>query len=81
MFSRRFFLKRNTIRSLTIAIISPVAPKIDRRNLRDITISAGSMVKFDVDVSGEPAPTTKWTKEGFELKYVLSVRRHIQRGM
>ena len=45
-----------------------VAPKIDRRNLRDITISAGSMVKFDVDVSGEPAPTTKWFKEGFELK-------------
>ncbi|KAF0299363.1 Twitchin [Amphibalanus amphitrite] len=45
-----------------------LAPKIDRRNLRDITISAGSMVKFDVDVSGEPAPTTKWFKEGFELK-------------
>ena len=29
------------------------------------------MVKFDVDVSGEPAPTTKWFKEGFELKYVF----------
>ena len=45
-----------------------VAPKIDRRNLRDVVVSKGSPVKFDVDVSGEPAPTTKWFKSGSELK-------------
>ncbi|XP_037071181.1 LOW QUALITY PROTEIN: twitchin-like [Pollicipes pollicipes] len=45
-----------------------LAPKIDRRNLRDVTISSGSLVKFDVDVSGEPAPTTKWFKNGSEVK-------------
>ena len=48
----------------------PVAPKIDRRNLRDVVVSKGSPVKFDVDVSGEPAPTTKWFKSGSELRSV-----------
>ncbi|KAF0296563.1 Twitchin [Amphibalanus amphitrite] len=45
-----------------------LAPKIDRRNLRDVVVSKGSPVKFDVDVSGEPAPTTKWFKSGSELR-------------
>ncbi|KXJ80778.1 hypothetical protein RP20_CCG023458 [Aedes albopictus] len=35
-------------------------PKIDRRTIRDISISAGSMLKFDVNVSGEPAPKCEW---------------------
>jgi len=43
-------------------------PKIDRKNVRDITISAGSMLKYDIDVSGEPAPTTTWTYEGEKLE-------------
>ena len=45
-----------------------VAPKIDRRNFRDVTISAGSMLKFDVGVTGEPTPTVQWTLGGMPLK-------------
>lgn len=37
-----------------------MAPKIDRRTLRDITLSAGSTLKFDVNVIGEPHPTMNW---------------------
>lgn len=37
-----------------------MAPKIDRRNLRDVTLSAGSMLKFDANVIGEPPPHIEW---------------------
>lgn len=37
-----------------------LAPKIDRRNLRDIQISTGSALKYDVNITGEPAPTVEW---------------------
>ena len=37
-----------------------VAPKIDRRNLRDITLSAGSTLKFDANITGEPPPHVDW---------------------
>lgn len=37
-----------------------MAPKIDRRNLRDVTLSSGSTLKFDVNVIGEPPPNTEW---------------------
>lgn len=37
-----------------------LAPKIDRRNLRDTTISAGTALKFDANIIGEPAPTVEW---------------------
>ncbi|XP_023314705.1 twitchin isoform X11 [Trichogramma pretiosum] len=37
-----------------------LAPKIDRRTLRDVTLSAGSTLKFDVNVIGEPHPTMNW---------------------
>lgn len=37
-----------------------MAPKIDRRNLRDVTLSAGSTLKFDVNVIGEPPPKCDW---------------------
>lgn len=43
------------------------APKIDRTNLIDVRIKAGQSFNFDVKVSGEPAPTTKWYKEGREI--------------
>uniref|UniRef100_A0AAG5CSE1 Twitchin n=1 Tax=Anopheles atroparvus TaxID=41427 RepID=A0AAG5CSE1_ANOAO len=35
-------------------------PKIDRRTIRDLSISAGSMLKFDVAISGEPSPKCEW---------------------
>lgn len=37
-----------------------MAPKIDRTNLIDMRIKAGQSFVFDVKVSGEPAPKTKW---------------------
>jgi predicted phage tail protein len=37
-----------------------LAPKIDRRNLREITLSVGTMLRLDVNVTGEPAPKTDW---------------------
>lgn len=37
-----------------------LAPKIDRRNLRDVTLSAGTALKYDVNISGEPAPHVEW---------------------
>lgn len=37
-----------------------LAPKIDRRNLRDVKLSAGSPLKYDVNIIGEPPPTVEW---------------------
>lgn len=37
-----------------------MAPKIDRRTLRDITMTAGSTLKFDVSAIGEPPPHMNW---------------------
>lgn len=37
-----------------------LAPKIDRRNLRDVTLSAGTSLKYDVNIIGEPAPSVEW---------------------
>lgn len=36
------------------------APKIDRTNLRDISIKAGQPIRLDVKVTGEPPPTKVW---------------------
>ena len=36
------------------------APKIDRTNLRDLTIKAGNHIRLDVKVSGEPPPSKVW---------------------
>lgn len=45
---------------LIYKFVSTVAPKIDRRNLRDVTLSAGSLLRFDVNVIGEPPPHIEW---------------------
>ncbi|KAH8269759.1 hypothetical protein KR018_000421 [Drosophila ironensis] len=44
-----------------------LAPKIDRRNLRDITISAGSSLKLDATITGEPAPKVEWKFANYPL--------------
>ena len=38
-----------------------VAPKIDRKNLRSVTIKEGESFSFDVKIIGEPAPDVTWT--------------------
>lgn len=40
---------------------SLVAPKIDRRNLKSLTVREGEPILFDVKVSGEPAPDVVWS--------------------
>ncbi|ERL85176.1 hypothetical protein D910_02598 [Dendroctonus ponderosae] len=45
-----------------------LAPKIDRTNLIEIKIRAGQAFGYDVKVSGEPMPTTKWLQKGKEIK-------------
>jgi hypothetical protein len=44
------------------------APKIDRSNLIQVRIKAGQSFSYDVNVTGEPAPTTKWALRGKEVK-------------
>lgn len=36
-------------------------PKIDRRNLKNLSVSIGEPFGFDVKISGEPAPDVDWT--------------------
>lgn len=36
-------------------------PKIDRKNLRNLTVKEGEPIYFDVKVQGEPAPEVTWT--------------------
>lgn len=36
------------------------APKIDRSNLKNLTIKAGNNIRLDVKVSGEPPPSKLW---------------------
>lgn len=37
-----------------------VRPIINREKLQKVTVRAGTSVKFDVDVKGEPPPTITW---------------------
>lgn len=41
-----------------------MAPKIDRRNLHNITVKEGEPIYIDVKVSGEPAPEVTWYQDG-----------------
>lgn len=45
-----------------------MAPKIDRRNLRHITVKEGEPIYLDVKVSGEPAPEVAWYVNGKTLQ-------------
>lgn len=47
-----------------------VAPRIDRRNLRDVTLSAGSTLKFDANIIGEPPPAVEWRYGALPLRYI-----------
>merc|ERR1719309_818800 len=43
-------------------------PKIDRKNLKDLTVSAGDMLKLDANVIGEPPATVTWKFESVEIE-------------
>ena len=55
----------------TLTLSNPifvVGPKIDRKNLTVKHAKVGQTVLIDVDVEGEPMPTTMWTLLGNEVK-------------
>nr|CAD7393168.1 unnamed protein product [Timema cristinae] len=43
-------------------------PRIDRTNLKPIVVRAGKIVKYDVNIRGEPPPTVKWFQGDKEIK-------------
>ncbi|GAU87381.1 hypothetical protein RvY_00244-2 [Ramazzottius varieornatus] len=45
-----------------------LAPKIDRKNLETLRVKAGQPIDFNVNVIGEPPPTTVWKLKGKELR-------------
>lgn len=51
-----------------------LAPRIDRRHLHDVTLSAGSALKFDANIIGEPPPTVEWRFAGLVLKNSKTVQ-------
>lgn len=44
-----------------------MAPKIDRRNLRNITVKEGEPIYIDVKIIGEPAPDVTWYQDSKTL--------------
>ncbi|PSN48991.1 hypothetical protein C0J52_03867 [Blattella germanica] len=51
-----------------------LAPRIDRRNLRDITLSSGSTLKFDANIIGEPPPNVEWRYGAVPLRSSKTVQ-------
>lgn len=52
----------------TSNLLLSVKPRIDRTNLKPIVIKAGKMVKYDVNIRGEPPPTVKWFHADSEVR-------------
>lgn len=48
-----------------------MAPHIDRRNLMDVKLSAGSSLKLDAAITGEPPPHVDWRCGAMPLKYMI----------
>lgn len=42
--------------------------------MQKVTVRVGQMVKFDVDVKGEPPPTTTWLFSGVALENGLRIK-------
>lgn len=59
---------------MNLHIYLSVKPFINREKMQNITVRAGQSVKFDVDVKGEPAPTTTWVFAGAELQSGLRIK-------
>lgn len=51
-----------------------MAPKIDRRNLRNVTIREGESFLFDVKIIGEPPPDVTWALGGKSIQLSHSRR-------
>lgn len=62
-----------------VSFIFLVAPHIDRRNLMDVKLSAGSSLKLDAAITGEPAPHVDWRCGAMPLKYVSIILNQMHR--
>ena len=51
-----------------MSFFSIVAPKIDRRNLRNITVREGEPILLDVKIIGEPPPDVTWSMNNKSLQ-------------
>ena len=50
-------------------IIITVKPRIDRDQMKNITIKAGRTLQWSVDVEGEPTPENTWSwRDGLALQ-------------
>jgi predicted phage tail protein len=47
-------------------------PKIERKQLKDMTVSAGEMIKLEGNIIGEPPPDVVWTKNEETLETTSS---------
>ena len=49
-------------------------PLINREKLQKVIVRAGQIVKFDVDVKGEPPPTIKWILNNKEIESDMRIK-------
>lgn len=49
-------------------------PRIDRTNLKPLTVKSGLVVNLDINVAGEPPPTITWFHDGKELTSTDEIR-------
>ncbi|XP_071942196.1 twitchin-like isoform X2 [Antedon mediterranea] len=52
----------------TVAKDPEIPPSLEIGDLKDVTVKAGNMVKFEVKFSGSPTPTCIWTKDDGPLQ-------------
>ena len=55
-----------------------MAPKIDRTNLKPLTVRSGHNVRLEINVKGEPTPTIKWTVDGKPLPESSRIKPEIE---
>lgn len=52
-----------------------MAPRIDRKNVRDLTVKEGESIYLDIKIFGEPAPEVNWLCNGKSI--LQTTHRHI----
>lgn len=55
-------------------LLSTVKPHINREKLHNVKVRASQIVKFDVDIKGEPPPTVTWSFKNKVLETSATVK-------
>lgn len=53
-----------------------MAPRIDRRNLKDLTVKEGEPIYIDVKIIGEPAPDVQWYQDS--KMFIQSTHKRVE---